>query len=220
MATEIISACSDPAFFDYVSILEKTNEQLSFSYTFIGVGVGMLSILFSVVAIVFAFFLFKQSQEYKSSFKTFLDKQEAIAREQVDNHMKQLKAETQEEIEEAKSALASTSNATDEERKKIELLLATLEKQKERLESFNSKSNSASILATSFGSNFGNIMPGSVETASVYSQKYLNPYTNAYSVDGYVVAPGSIASSDTKLEVRVKELEAKIKELQVKHREE
>lgn len=56
----------------YLGILEKTNEQLSLWFNPYGVLIGVLGILFTVLAAVAAIIIFKQSKENKDLVKTFL----------------------------------------------------------------------------------------------------------------------------------------------------
>lgn len=213
MATEIISACSDPAFFDYVSILEKTNEQLSFSYSFIGVGVGMLSVLVSVGAIAFAVITYKQSSEFKSSIQKFLNDQHEANTKRTENFLLEARAQNQKEIAATKVAL---NEANSEDKKKFEEALEALEKSKAKLENYDPSVGVTPIFNTLSGSS-GIVFPTSIGSSSIYQQGILtNPSRMLYNnLDAYVVAPGTTSNmnENTSLKARVDELEAEIKKL-------
>ena len=68
---------------NYIDILEKTNTQLSLWYNPYGLMIGILSILIAVLAILFAFILWRQGKDYKDAFNTFLDEQKEVSTNEI-----------------------------------------------------------------------------------------------------------------------------------------
>src|SRR3989344_6578028 len=59
----------------YIDILEKTNQQLSLWFNPYSLMINVLGILIAVLAVVFAFILWRQGKEYKDNMNAFLETQ-------------------------------------------------------------------------------------------------------------------------------------------------
>ncbi len=111
---------------NYVSILEKTNQQLGVWSNPYGVAIGILSILIAIIAIGVAFALWRQSKEQKDRFNQFLADQEKIIKlknkslEQVELKLNRLIRAYEEQLK----------SATKNNKKEIEEAIADLKKEK------------------------------------------------------------------------------------------
>lgn len=110
----------------YISILEKTNQQLSVWSNPYGIAIGILSLFIAVIAIGVAIALWRHSKEQKDRFNQFLSEQEKII---------QLKNERLEQVESKLDRLIKGYNkqlesATKDNKKEIEKAIADLEKEK------------------------------------------------------------------------------------------
>lgn len=104
----------------YISILEKTNQQLGVWSNPYGIAIGILSIFIAIIAMGVAFAIWRQSKEQKDRFNQFLADQEKIIQlknkklEQVElkldglirGYEKQLKSATKNNKKEIKRAIA------------------------------------------------------------------------------------------------------------------
>src|SRR3989344_565750 len=71
---------------NYINVLEKTNLQLSLWYNPYGLMVGVLTLLVALLAIYFAYILYRQGRDYKD----FLENQKRILGEETRNHAKKV----------------------------------------------------------------------------------------------------------------------------------
>ncbi len=63
----------DPLIQNYIEILEKTNEQLSFWYLPYEVGIGFLTVAIAVLTIGFSFLIWRQSSNNKKILNEFVE---------------------------------------------------------------------------------------------------------------------------------------------------
>lgn len=119
---------------DYQQILEKTNEQLSLWSNPYGLFVGMLGVLFAVLAIIAVFVLYRQSKEYKDlinkslqEHRLALDKLLAERNNQLDIY----NASIDKSIMEYKEQLKTENEDTQ---KQIKEFISKLEEQKEYID--------------------------------------------------------------------------------------
>src|SRR3989344_6410902 len=68
----------------YLEILEKTNQQLSLWYNPYGLMVAALTGLVALLAIVFAFVLWRQGKDYSDARKKFFEEQEKTIGSRID----------------------------------------------------------------------------------------------------------------------------------------
>lgn len=108
---------------DYVSVLEKTNQQLSLWYNPYGLMIGILTLLVALLAIYFAYILWRQSRDYKD----FLEEQKNFIREETRKQSKEVLDEVIERQD------AELDHATGEVRERIERELNNLRIARESL---------------------------------------------------------------------------------------
>lgn len=77
---------------NYLSILEKTNQQLSLWSNPYGVSVGILSLLIAVLAIGTAYILWRNSNDQKEAVKNFFLEQEKVINKTNQQNSKRVKA--------------------------------------------------------------------------------------------------------------------------------
>ena len=107
---------SDPMLQNYIEILEKTNQQLSLWYSPFSLVVGFLGIFIALLAIFFAFVLWRQGKDYRDFLadqkKVLGDETRKYAKSILDEHigrkdveLKHLKGEAREKIEQELDSL-------------------------------------------------------------------------------------------------------------------
>jgi DNA-directed RNA polymerase subunit RPC12/RpoP len=109
-----------------ISILEKTNEQLGLWWNPYGVLIGILGILFAVLAIAATVILFRQSREYRSILAESVANYESI----INKFIEEKRIEIDSKIKEAEKELAGTTD----KRKELENSLAVLKTTKDILD--------------------------------------------------------------------------------------
>lgn len=121
----------------YIQILEKTNQQLSLWTNPYGVMVGVLAVLFTVLAIVAAVIIYRQSKEYKEKlqadreqyskiFNEFLASQKAI----IEKREKQV-VEVEKDIDKLLKEYEKKLSASSEKQKaEIQKAIQKLEEEK------------------------------------------------------------------------------------------
>ncbi len=114
-----------------IETIEKTNQQLSLWSNPYGVFIASLGVLFTVMTIFFAGFLFMQSREYKERFNKLLKSYE-IALEKLISDWNERKVEIDKQIADNKSKLSSTTD-----KQKIKEIEKQLEKLKQERESMD-----------------------------------------------------------------------------------
>ncbi|OHB18515.1 MAG: hypothetical protein A2854_00075 [Parcubacteria group bacterium RIFCSPHIGHO2_01_FULL_56_18] len=68
---------------NYIELLEKTNQQLSLWYNPYGFLVGILTLLITLLAILFTYILWRQGAEYKKTFESFLDERRRFIESEI-----------------------------------------------------------------------------------------------------------------------------------------
>lgn len=118
----------------YQEILEKTNGQLSLWWNPYGVFVGFLGILFTILTIIAAVVIYRQSKEYRELIKESLTKHETVLGQLITEKNQQLKnieTHLNNLITEYKEKLINTR---EENKKEINDLISKLEIQKESID--------------------------------------------------------------------------------------
>ncbi|MCX6791140.1 MAG: hypothetical protein NTV62_03040 [Candidatus Gribaldobacteria bacterium] len=114
-----------PEIQNYIGILEKTNQQLNLWYNPYGVMIGVLAILFTVLTIVAAVIIYRQSRDYKTKLRAdrdfyknkmgeFLDSQKKII-EQRNKTAEELSQKIDASLREYKKKLKESSKKQKEE---------------------------------------------------------------------------------------------------------
>jgi len=115
----------------YHEILEKTNSQLSLWWNPFGVFVAMLGVLFTILTIVAAFVIYRQSKEHKELIQKSLEEHQVALDKLIiekNNQLKIYDANLDKSINEYREKLNNESN---ENKEKIEEFIKKLEEQKE-----------------------------------------------------------------------------------------
>lgn len=119
----------------YIQILEKTNQQLSLWYNPYGLAVGILTALVALLAIIFAWVLWRQGKEYRDIFDKFLKDQRGNA----EIEWEQMKVEMESRVNSAiADAGTQLNDATGEAKAKFAQELKALEQVKEKISSYDS----------------------------------------------------------------------------------
>lgn len=128
---------------DYLKILEKTNQQLSLWWNPYGILVAILAILFTLMAIISAIIIFRQSKEHKKIINDSIIKYEII----INKFIKEKKAELENmkeiysnSINELKSKLKETDKkakkSIQDAIKKLKIERDSISKRAEKFEDF------------------------------------------------------------------------------------
>jgi len=124
----------------YISILEKTNNQLSLWRNPYWVLITLLWVLFAIGAIVAAVLLYRQSQDYKQQQKEIQENQERIFKEflkkqetDVLNNNKKIEKIAKELEELIAKYEKQVSHTTNKGKEEIEKTLEELRKEKEKI---------------------------------------------------------------------------------------
>lgn len=146
----------------YISLLEKTNQQLSLWVNPYGILVGALAILFTVLTIVAVFIILRQGREYKDSFRKTLDDYKNSLNLKINEIGKESQAKIQlvvdsyqTELESIKKVSKDTTKESKEKMEKIESKIAELQKEKE---SIGSRIEFSSIADNQYGSVFPSLL--------------------------------------------------------------
>ena len=107
----------------YVSLLEKTNQQLGLWTNPYGVAVATLEVLFAIGAIVVALLLFRQTHEHRAVIQESIAKYESILNTLVQDRLQQMQVQLDELITGARKELetASAGQRPNLERRILEL---------------------------------------------------------------------------------------------------
>lgn len=89
---------------DYISVLEKTNQQLNLIYNPYAIMVGVLAILFTILTIVAIVIIYRQGQEYKNRIKADRDLYKKKIDEFLTAQMKVIKQRDSENLKLSKKA--------------------------------------------------------------------------------------------------------------------
>lgn len=118
----------------YVSVLEKTNQQLNMWWNPLGVVVAILSVLIAVLAIAVAYLIFRQGRVYQEALKEALNTQEKRFDDLIEEKNKQfdlIKGNIDNEIENLRAEAVSK---TGTKKVAINQQIARLMRQREVLE--------------------------------------------------------------------------------------
>jgi DNA-directed RNA polymerase subunit RPC12/RpoP len=114
----------------YISILEKTNHELSLRWNPYGLFVSALGVLFAIAAIVVGVLLFRQSREYRQLIQDSIGKYETIVQALIQDRLDQMQVQVDKLLSESKEALKT---ATAKQREVIEKRIVALEKKSEEI---------------------------------------------------------------------------------------
>jgi len=114
----------------YLSILEKTNQQLSLLSNPYGLFVSALGLLFAIAAIVVGVLLFRQSRDYRALITASVRKYETILDALVRDRLEQMQGQVAQLLVESKEELKT---ATEEQRTNIEQKIAALERKRDEI---------------------------------------------------------------------------------------
>lgn len=124
----------------YITLLEKTNQQLSLWTNPYGILVGALAILFTVLTIVAVFIILRQGKEYKESFQKALEDYKNSLNLKINEIGSESQAKIQNvvesyqaELESIKKVSKNTTKESKEKMEKIELKIKELQKEKDSI---------------------------------------------------------------------------------------
>lgn len=120
---------------EYQEILEKTNQQLSLWWNPFGVLIGALGILFTILTIISAIIIYRQSKEHREILDESIKKNEAILNKLIEEKNQQLKAVETNLSELIMESKAKLKTATEDNKKEINELISKLEIQRESIDS-------------------------------------------------------------------------------------
>ena len=115
----------------YIDILEKTNQQLSLWFNPYSLMINVLGILIAVLAVVFAFILWRQGKEYKDNMNAFLETQRRMLNVELKKVRANHKRLLEKQISEVKENLETLRG---EAKEKAFLLVKELEHMKQSLD--------------------------------------------------------------------------------------
>ena len=134
---------------NYISVLEKTNQQLDFWYNPYGLMVSILTLLVALIAIGVAYALWIYSKEQRDRVSQFFTEQEKIIKEKIVG-VEKIESKYNELIKEYEKKLKST---TRQGRKEIQKTIEELKKEKARIGTYIGPltvSGSMSTVSSSF----------------------------------------------------------------------
>lgn len=106
---------------NYISILEKTNQQLSLWSNPYGLMVGILTLLIAVIAIAVSYALWRYSKEQRDKINHFFAEQEKVIKEKNEN-VKKVENKLNDLIREYEKQLKDTTKNKKEIQKNIDEL--------------------------------------------------------------------------------------------------
>jgi len=106
---------------NYISILEKTNQQLSLWSNPYGLMIGILTLLIAVIAIAVSYALWRYSKEQRDRINQFFIEQEKVIKEKNENVQK-VEGKLNDLIKEYEKRLVSTKKNKKETQKIIDEL--------------------------------------------------------------------------------------------------
>ncbi len=131
-----MATTTDLILLQYLEILEKTNQQLGLWTNPYGVMVTVLSFIIAVLAVVFAFYLWKQSKDYQEKFDSFLKKLQNNFDVEIKKNLKlrskqnkQLEKIMSEKKKEMEDLTGEAKNKVEKEVKEIQEIKKTLNRQ-------------------------------------------------------------------------------------------
>lgn len=114
----------------YIQILEKTNQQLGLWTNPYGIMVGILTLMVALMAIVVAWYIWKNSKEQKDLFKEALAKYQKSLDEQAGIFIEQKKLEIDKTIQEFEKLKESV---TEEKKIEFQKVIDEYKKEKEKI---------------------------------------------------------------------------------------
>lgn len=151
---------------NYISVLEKTNQQLGLWTNPYEIAIGILSILIAFIAIAAAALFWLNSKEQKDSIKNFILEQEKIIRQNNRQNNKRVRA-YESKLDTLISEYTKQLKSADEKSKKeIEKAIGELKREKAGIGVYASPSPSASAF-----------LGGTISTPSV------SPSSSFFTVD-------------------------------------
>jgi hypothetical protein len=111
----------------YISMLEKTNNQLSLWWNPYGVMVAALGALFAIMAIVAAVLLWRQSREHRELVKAMVEQSQALVAAYLEEKNEQLEALRSRLEKQAATYKGAMEEATGDHRKSLEAAIAKVE---------------------------------------------------------------------------------------------
>lgn len=157
---------------NYIEVLEKTNQQLSLWYNPYGVLVGILGLMIAILAISFAYILWKQGKDSKDLFQAFLEEQRKIANNELKKTIKKAEGIFDKQIEDANEKL---KNLKGEAREKIEKEIQSIKNAKKSLEISTRASVSPSASIIGAGNSLFSVVGA---TAPTFSEMLNRPISN------------------------------------------
>ena len=127
---------ADVATNTYIAILEKTNQQLGLWSNPYGIMVMVLTILVALLAISFAYILWRQGKEYREVFKSFLEEQKKIACEKTAEMIVEAKMAIDQQIHEGEEKMVTLHG---EEKAEFEKEIEDLKMKKKSLDTAEDK---------------------------------------------------------------------------------
>lgn len=114
----------------YIQILEKTNQQLSLWANPYGIMLGILTLMVAIIAIVVAWYIWKNSKEQKDLFKEALVKYQKSLNDQAGIFIEQKKLEIDKTIQEFEKLKESV---TEEKKIEFQKIIDEYKKEKEKI---------------------------------------------------------------------------------------
>ncbi len=116
---------------EYVSTLEKTNQQLSLWFNPYGILVGSLAVLFALLAIVATVVIYRQTRDYKEKLDTFVKSYQDVF-EKLIKEWKSKRDDLDKQIQDYQTQLETTKGA---QKKTVEDAIEKLKAQKDSVSS-------------------------------------------------------------------------------------
>lgn len=113
---------------NYISILEKTNQQLNLWSNPYGLMVGVLTLLVALIAMGVAYALWRYSKEQRDRINQFFTEQERIIKEKNEN-VQRVEGKLNDLIKEYEKQLKSTTK----NKKEVQKIIDELKKEKARI---------------------------------------------------------------------------------------
>jgi DNA-directed RNA polymerase subunit RPC12/RpoP len=137
---------------NYASIVEKTNQHLSIWVNPYGIMVGVLTLIVAIMAVVVAWYIWKNSKEQKDLFKKSLRSHQEILNAQAVIFKEQIQKQIEKSIQDLKN-IKDIQDSANEKNMKIQEQIDELTKKKEELVSglrYGVKDESYSVLTRPF----------------------------------------------------------------------
>jgi len=161
---------------NYIEILEKTNQQLSLWNNPYGIMVGILTVIIALMAIFFAYILYRQGKDYKD----FLAEQKKIIEGETKKSLDSAKCALDEQIKNGEEKLKELKGTTKET---IEKEINNLKKVRDSIENVQtipivSASSIASL--SNLRNNFTYNIDTAVSNAKLHFENFTCPSCGNY----------------------------------------